>query len=130
MQIGLHFCYGNPNGRHIIEPESTALMVSFANAILAQATRPVTWLHMPVPHDRDDDAYFEPLRKLKLPAETEFYLGLVHLKDGLAGTRKRMATAKKFAPHFGVGWECGLRAFPPETIPDMLRLHKAAADFE
>ncbi len=31
---------------------------------------------------RDDDAYFEPLRDLKLPAETEFYLGLVHLRMG------------------------------------------------
>jgi hypothetical protein len=41
-----------------------------------------------------------------------------------------METAKKYAPYFGIGWECGLRAFPPDTIPDMLRLHKAAADLE
>ena len=127
VETGLHFCYGNPGGRHIIEPTDTGLMVRFANEILPKVRRHVTWIHMPVPRDRDDDAYFAPLRDLKLPAETEFYLGLVHLTDGIEGTRRRIETAKKFAPDFGVGWECGLRAFPESTIPDMLRLHREAA---
>ena len=130
VQLGLHFCYGNPGGRHIIEPDDTGLMTAFANSILAVAKRTPTWIHMPVPHDRSDDAYFRPLRDLKLPSATEFYLGLVHLRDGLDGTRKRMETAKKFAPYFGVGWECGLRAFPEASIPELLALHTAAADLE
>jgi hypothetical protein len=128
VELGLHFCYGNPGGRHIIEPDDTGLMVKFANRILALVPRAVTWLHMPVPRNRDDDAYFAPLRELRLPQGTELYLGLVHLSDGLEGSRKRLETAKKYAPHFGVGWECGLRAFAPNTIADMLRLHKAVAD--
>ena len=130
VQLGLHFCYGNPGGRHIIEPDDTGLMVKFANSILAVTKRNPTWIHMPVPHNRDDDDYFRPLRDLRLPGGTEFYLGLVHLKDGLSGTKKRMEVAKKYAPYFGVGWECGLRAFPESTIPDMLALHRAAADLE
>jgi len=130
VEVGLHFCYGNPGGRHIIEPTDMGVMVALANAVFAIATRPITWIHMPVPKARDDEDYFAPLRNLALPAGTELYLGLVHLSDGLDGTRRRMATAKKFAPVFGVGWECGLRAFPPDTIPEMLQLHKAAADLE
>jgi len=39
-----------------------------------------------------------------------------------------MQAAKRYAPPFGVAWECGMRAFPVETIPEMLALHKAAAD--
>jgi hypothetical protein len=126
--MGLHLCYGNPGGKHVIEPADTGLMTEFANAIFAVVRRPITWLHMPVPKNRDDDAYFAPLAGLRLPAGTEFYLGLVHLSDGLEGTRRRMEAAKRHAPPFGVGWECGLRAFPVETIPHMLALHKAAAD--
>ena len=129
-QMGLHFCYGNPGGKHVIEPTDTRLMTEFANAIFAVLRRPATWIHMPVPKSRDDDAYFAPLRGLALPAGTEFYLGLVHLSDGIEGTRRRMETAKRFAPRFGVACECGLRAFPAESIPAMLALHRAAADLE
>ncbi|MGZ5836091.1 MAG: hypothetical protein ACXWJ5_07775, partial [Xanthobacteraceae bacterium] len=130
VQLGLHFCYGNPGGRHIIEPDDTGLMVALANSILSVVKRKPTWIHMPVPQNRADDAYFSPLRDLKLPAGTEFYLGLVHLGDGLPGTKARMATAKKYAPYFGVGWECGLRAFQESAIPDLLTLLKQAADLE
>lgn len=128
VEAGMHLCYGNPGGRHIIEPPDTGVMVALANDVLSRLSRPLTWLHMPVPRDRDDDAYFAPLRDLKLPRATQFYLGLVHLTDGIEGTRRRIATAKKYAPDFGVGWECGLRAFPADTIPDLLRLHREAAD--
>ena len=127
VECGMHLCYGNPGGRHIIEPKDTGTMVALANAVFSAATRPPSWVHMPVPKNRDDDAYFAPLKDLRLPAGTEFYLGLVHLSDGLAGATRRMAAAKRYVPHCGVGYECGLRAFPPETIGDMLALHKAVA---
>jgi methionine synthase II (cobalamin-independent) len=130
VQAGVHFCYGNPGGRHIVEPADTGVMVDLANATFAAATRPIAWAHMPVPRNRTDDAYFAPLKNLKLPAGTEFYLGLVHQSDGIEGTRQRMETAKRYAPYFGIGWECGMRAFKPETIPEMLELHKAAANIQ
>ena len=44
---------------------------------------------MPVPRNRTDDAYFEPLRSLKLRPETELCLGLVHYTDGIDGTKQR-----------------------------------------
>ena len=85
---------------------------------------------MPVPKDRDDDAYFAPLANLHLPPTTELYLGLVHLADGVAGAQRRMAAAKKYMRKFGVGYECGLRAFAKDTISDMLALHKQVAALE
>lgn len=130
VECGMHFCYGNPGGRHIIEPKDTATMVALGNAVFSNLTRPLSWLHMPVPKSRDDDGYFAPLKDLRLPPDTEFYLGLVHLSDGLAGATRRMAAAKRYAPYFGVGYECGLRYFRPETIGEMLALHKVAAAIE
>jgi hypothetical protein len=127
VELGLHFCYGNPGGRHIIEPTDTSLMVAFANTIMAVTKRPITWLHMPVPKNRDDTAYFEALKNLKLTPATEFYLGLVHLSDGIAGAERRIAAAKTAAPKFGVAYECGLRMFPEESIKQMLQLHKDVA---
>lgn len=127
VECGMHFCYGNPGGRHIIEPKDTATMVALGNGVFSNLTRPLSWLHMPVPKSRDDDAYFAPLKELRLPENTEFYLGLVHLSDGVAGAARRMAAAKRYVSDFGVGYECGLRAFRPETIGEMLALHKAVA---
>jgi hypothetical protein len=83
---------------------------------------------MPVPRDRTDDAYFAPLRNLKLRPETELYLGLVHMTDGVEGTRKRIETTRRFVPEFGVATECGLGRRPPETIPALLHIHAEVAD--
>ena len=128
VEAGLHFCYGNPGGRHIVEPDDAGLMVQFCNNILEHTQRSITWVHMPVPIERSDDAYFAPLQHLKLDRIKEFYLGLVHLKDGMEGAKRRIAAAKKYAPDFGIGWECGLRLFPKHTIVPMLELHKQVAD--
>ena len=130
VELGLHFCYGNPGGRHIVEPEDTGLMVNFFNTIEPLVKREISWVHMPVPKNRDDDAYFKPLAQMKLNAPTEFYLGLVHLADGVDGAKRRIAAAKKFSPYFGVGWECGLRLFPEDTVPRMLELHKQVASLD
>ena len=80
---------------------------------------------MPVPRDRDDDPYFSPLRDLNLKSGTELYLGLIHLTDGIEGAKRRAAAAKRVIPDFGVATECGFGRRPPETIPDLLRLHRA-----
>jgi hypothetical protein len=81
---------------------------------------------MPVPRDRDDAAYYQPLADLHLRPETKLYLGLIHLTDGLEGTRRRMAIAAKFTNDFGVATECGFGRRPPQTIADLLKLHAAA----
>ena len=85
---------------------------------------------MPVPRNRDDDAYFEPLRNLKLRPETELCLGLVHHTDGVEGTKKRLATARKYAQGFSVGTECGFGRRDPKTIPELLRIHAQIADLD
>jgi hypothetical protein len=82
---------------------------------------------MPVPIARDDDAYYAPLARLKLPPDTSVYLGLVHPGDGVEGARRRVSAAKKVAPKFGVATECGLRFFPAIELGAILQLHRDAA---
>ena len=86
IDLLFHLCYGDSNHKHVVEPTDMGDMVEFANRVCRQIKRPVQLIHMPVPRNRDDDAYFEPLRKLKLRPETELCLGLVHYTDGVEGT--------------------------------------------
>jgi hypothetical protein len=128
VELGFHLCYGDWAGKHAIEPLDTRAMVELMNAITAAVKRPVTYFHLPVPIERSDDAYFAPLRDLKLAASTEIYLGLVHVKDGVEGTRRRMSAASKYLPGFGISTECGLgRAKTPETVEKILEICAAAA---
>jgi hypothetical protein len=124
VELGLHFCYGNPGGKHIIEPRDLSNVVAFCNLVTARISRPVTWVHMPVPIARDDAAYFAALRDLKLSAATEFYLGLVHLADGMEGGARRIAAAREARPDFGIATECGFRYMPVESVARLLELHK------
>jgi hypothetical protein len=123
-----HFCYGDSNHRHVVEPTDMGDMVECANRISARIKRPIQLVHMPVPRSRSDEAYFEPLRRLKLRPETELCLGLVHHTDGVAGTKQRLATARKYATKFSIGTECGFGRRDPATIPELLRIHAEVAD--
>jgi hypothetical protein len=123
VELGIHLCYGSYGNRHWMEPADTANCVAVFNAVAGQVERPIQWVHMPVPVARDDDAYYAPLRDLRLAPGTTLYLGLIHLGDGAEGARRRIAAAEKFAPAFGIATECGFGRRPPETIPDLLRVH-------
>jgi hypothetical protein len=127
VDLGYHFCYGDMEHKHSLEPPNMRVMVESANRLRAALRHPIAFLHMPVPRDRDDDAYFAPLDRLALAPETELYLGLVHYTDGVAGTRRRMATAAHHRNVFGIATECGFGRRPPETIVPLLELHAACA---
>ena len=126
-ELGFHLCYGDSGGRHFKEPADTSKLVAVANAIRAGLARPLDWLHLPVPKERADEAYFAPLQELALDVRTELYLGLVHTADGVSGTQARIATARKFAPRFGVATECGCGRRSPETLPELMAIHAAVS---
>jgi hypothetical protein len=127
IELLFHFCYGDSNHKHVIEPTDMNDMVDVANQLTRDVTRPINLIHMPVPRDRADDAYFAPLSRLQLRAETELSLGLVHYTDGVAGTRKRMAAAERHLARFSIATECGFGRRDPATIPELLRIHRECA---
>jgi hypothetical protein len=129
VELGFHLCYGDLDAAHFVEPLDASKMVELANLITTHVDRPVSWLHMPVPIGRDDDAFYAPLRALQLAPDTELYLGLVHAQDGVEGTRRRMATAARVVPTFGIASECGIsRGRSPDLALDFLRVYAAAAE--
>lgn len=127
IDLLFHFCYGDSNHRHVVEPTDMQDMVDMATRLNALVKRPINLIHMPVPRERSDDAYFAPLKKLTLRPETQLALGLVHYTDGLEGTKRRMATARKYVQDFAIGTECGFGRRDPATIPELLHIHAAAA---
>jgi hypothetical protein len=127
IELLFHFCYGDSNHKHVVEPVDMGDMVDVANRLSADIKRTIQLIHMPVPRDRDDDAYFAPLARLRLRPETELSIGLVHYTDGVAGTRKRLATAEKHVRDFSIATECGFGRRDPSTIPALLHVHAEVA---
>jgi hypothetical protein len=127
VELGVHFCYGDAGHKHLVNPKDTSLMVELANYLSAECSHVLNWIHMPVPRERNDDAYFGPLRNLQVRPETELYLGLVHLTDGVAGAQRRIAAANRVVKKFGIATECGFGRRPPATIPSLLVLHSEIA---
>lgn len=123
VELGFHLCYGDAGHKHFKEPETTARLVDVANHLAQHLARPLDWLHLPVPRARDDDDYFRPLGQLSVAPATDIYLGLVHMTDGVEGTQRRIAAARRHLARFGVGTECGLGRRPPETVAALLALH-------
>jgi hypothetical protein len=130
VPLGYHLCYGDqptPDsggvGKHWKEPEDMTKLVAVANAVTNRSTRVVNWFSMPVPINRDDDAYFEPLRDLRLADNATLYLGLVHHQDGVEGTQRRIDTAKRHYASFGIATECGMARRPREVIQPLLDVH-------
>lgn len=127
VALGYHICYGDFNHKHVLEPKDLSVSVRMANEMAARAGRPLDFIHMPVPIDRDDDAYFAPLRDLSLGGARVF-LGLVHYEGGFDGTWRRAETAHKQLNDFGIATECGFGRRRPETLPELLRIHRNIAE--
>lgn len=128
VQLGYHLCYGDFEHQHYKEPADTAKLVDLANALTKASSHAISWIHMPVPRDRDDVGYFAPLADLALGHDTELYLGLVHVTGGLEATQRRIAAASQVVPSFGVATECGMGRRPPEQVLALFDVHAAVTD--
>ncbi|GME45863.1 putative carboxy- -muconate cyclase protein [Neofusicoccum parvum] len=122
VEVGLHLCYGDLGHEHFVQPRDTGLLVEVAGAVMKAVGRELQWVHLPVPKDRDDEAYFEPLKGLEW-GQTELYLGLVHPGDE-EGTERRLRTAERVLGHrrFGVGSECGMGRTPAEEFESIAKI--------
>lgn len=124
--MGCHLCYGDLGHRHLVEPADLSLLVRMANAARKAVVRQIDFYHMPVPRNRDDTAYSAPLKDLDI-GEAKLYLGLVHHTDGVEGALRRLHTARQYISGLGIATECGFGRRPPETIPELLRIHREVA---
>ena len=126
VELGYHLCYGSPADEHLIMPKDMGILVEIANGLTSRLARRLDFLHLPVPKDRTDAAYFEPLRSLNVPESAEVMLGLVHFDDA-EGDAARMATADDYLKTFGVATECGWGRTDPARVTGLLESHARAA---
>lgn len=127
VELGFHLCYGDWEAKHFIEPADSGKLVEFANLLAGCVSRQIAYIHMPVPIDRSDEAYFSPLRALKLAPSTELFLGVVH-GDGVEATNKRIEAASRYVPDFGIATECGMaRCRTPDIVRGLLAVHRDAS---
>ena len=127
VEMGYHLCYGSPRDEHLVQPKDSAILVEMMNGIAAAAKRRIDFLHVPVPKDRADKAYYAPLKNWKKPVGTKLYLGLLHHEDD-AGDKARIAVAQRFAGDFGLSAECGWGRTDPGRLPGLLKGHRVAAE--
>ena len=128
VEVGFHLCYGDFQHQHFMQPRDLGVVTAVANRLTAAAARPLDWVHVPVPIDRDDETYFAPLADLHLDPRTRFYLGLIHYDDGVEGAARRAQAARGARHEFGIGTECGFGRRAPETVPRLLALHAEIAE--
>src|SRR5918993_2808619 len=112
VALGYHFCFGTLGGWPRFQPDDLGQAVKLANAFVAASERPVDWIHIPV-LDCEDESFFAPLKYLE-PQGARVFLGAIH---NMARFQERVATAKKFLPHFGLGAYCGFGRLPASELP-------------
>jgi hypothetical protein len=128
VQMGFHLCYGDFGHEHFTQPADAANLTEVANRLAERIGRPIDWIHLPVPHNRDDAAFFRPLADLRLHPDTKLFLGLVHLHDGIEGAHRRIAAAREAVSEFGVATECGFGRRPADTVTPLMELHSRLAE--
>ena len=126
VQQGFHLCYGDVEEAHFVQPEDAGTLAAVVRRVLAEAPRQVDWIHLPVPIERDDAAYFAPLAGIAWGA-TQPFLGLVHHEDGVEGGLRRATAARTAVPSFGIATECGFGRGPAERTAPLLDLHRELA---
>ena len=131
VKIGFHLCYGDMGHVHFVQPVDAQLLVELANDLVKVIgpEHSVEYIHMPVPKDRTDEAYFESLQDLRING-TQLFLGLVHANDE-DGTTQRIRLAEQFyRDGFGVATECGLGRSSVADMESALRISSAVTASE
>jgi ubiquinone/menaquinone biosynthesis C-methylase UbiE len=127
VELGYHFCLGHDEEAPRHAPSDLGRMVEVANALAASLDRPVNWIHMPLPFGRADSAFIDPLRALRLPSETELYLGILEPGASDEAVQPVAGLAHRLVGEFGVATPCGWGRLPPAQLPKLLAAHVRAS---
>jgi hypothetical protein len=123
--VGYHLCYGTFPEWPMYEAQDMSVLVRMANFAVAESGRPVDWLHLAGPRylRSEDRRFFRPLADLDV-GDARVFLGIVLPIDGIAGLRRRHATASRYLEEFGVAMYCGFGRQPGEDGQQTLRNHR------
>jgi len=122
--MGYHLCYGTFPEWPMYEARDMGVLVRMANFAVANSGRRVDWLHLAGPRylRSEDRSFFRPLVDLEAGGARVF-LGIVLPLDGIAGLRRRHATASRYLRDFGVAMYCGFGRQPGQDGMETMREH-------
>jgi hypothetical protein len=122
--VGYHLCYGTFPEWPMYEARDMGLLVRMANFAVESSGRAVDWLHLAGPRylRSEDRSFFRPLADLE-PGDARVFLGIVLPLDGVAGLRRRAATASRYLDDFGVAMYCGFGRQPGKDGSETMREH-------
>jgi Acyl-CoA dehydrogenase, N-terminal domain len=141
VDLTFHLCYGDskfgaspfmgtppdpandPGGRHIL-PRDTSTIVYVANGLSRLVDRRIDAIQAATVRSWTRAAHWAPLAGLALEPETEFFLGVVHTEDGIAGARRRIALAAEYLDDFGVSTECGLGRHSEQQLGEAIDIFR------
>ena len=126
VQLGYHFCHGHER-HHTERPLNAQPLVEIANALTLSLGRSLDWIHLPVQGDHVDVRFFETLGQLQLRPETQLFLGVLHLEDGVAGAKARIVAAQRFVHDFGAATDCGWGRHRSQDVAALVELHRAVS---
>ncbi len=86
---------------------------------------------MTVPHYRDDDEYFEPIKDLRSDGVGRLYFGIVPYwpeKQAPGTTGRQVECIDRYVADWGVCTECGMARHDREGVPRLLDLHRSIVE--
>lgn len=114
-RFGIHLCLGDMNHRALGRMRDVRPLVLLANAIARQwpEGRPLDFVHAPFAAAIEppplEEAFYAPLRELRLPDETRFVAGFVHEGRSLEEQRRVLGIIEAAARRrVDVATSCGL----------------------
>jgi ubiquinone/menaquinone biosynthesis C-methylase UbiE len=123
VELGFHFCHGHDEQTARRGHKDLGRMVEIANTLAASLDRPLSWVHIPLPREGADETFLAPLRELRLPAETELYLGALHAGDSEEEAGRRLDAARAITGEFGIATPCGWGRLAPDRVPELIEAH-------
>jgi SAM-dependent methyltransferase len=123
VEVGYHFCFGHDEQSARRLPADMGRMTAVANALATGIGHALDWLHLPVAATADA-AFLRPLADLRLPADTELFLGLLQPGDADDDTLRRIDLARALDVDFGLATPCGWGRFPPASVPALVDAHR------
>ena len=128
-RFGVHLCLGDMNHKALGRMADVAPAVHLANAIARRwpADRPLEYVHLPFAAAEEppptSEAWYAPLRELRLGSGTRLVAGLVHEEQDLAEQQRLLALVEDLVGHdVDVAAACGLgRRQPGPAAATMAR---------
>ncbi|HEX8819881.1 MAG TPA: hypothetical protein VF794_08165 [Archangium sp.] len=114
-RFGLHLCLGDLNHRALGRMRDVSPLVRLSNAVVRSwpAGRSLDYVHVPLAGGIEpppvEPAFYEPLRRMRLPSRTRFIAGFVHEKQPLEEQRRVLALLEGLVGRtVDVAASCGL----------------------